>query len=218
MTHRSISEAEIFQALFALLAAVSLQILTTRFGANIVPGSHYFIVFAELVLAILLVFTINIKRARVWGLHHVFAIGLLGLISVANITGLVFVLNSLIVGHGALAGEQLLASAVTIFLTNIIVFALWYWEIDSPGLTNSRWSKNDKDFQFTQQDLPAEFPGWQPQFGDYLYLSVTNAVNFAPADSRPVTLQAKMLMALQALVSVFTLALVIARSVSILGS
>lgn len=218
MKRRPISEAEIFQALFALLGAVSLQILTTRFGANIVPGAHYFIVFAELVLAALLAFSINLRRARVWGLHHVFAVVLLGLISIANVSGLVFVLNSLIVGHGTLAGEQLLASAITIFLTNIIVFALWYWEIDSPGLTNSRWSKNEKDFQFTQQDLPSEFPDWQPQFGDYLYLSVTNAVNFAPADSRPVTLQAKLLMAVQALVSVFTLALVIARSVSILGS
>ncbi len=218
MKHRPISEAEIFQALFALLGAVSLQILTTRFGANVVPGAHYFIVFAELVLAALLAFSINLRRARIWGLHHVFAVGLLGLISIANVSGLVFVLNSLIVGHGTLVGEQLLASAITIFLTNIIVFALWYWEIDSPGLTNARWSKNEKDFQFTQQDLSREFPNWQPQFGDYLYLSVTNAVNFAPADSRPITLQAKMLMSLQALISVFTLALLIARSVSILGS
>lgn len=218
MNHRHIDEAEIFQALFALLAAVGLQILTARFGANVVPGSHYFIVFAELVLATLLAFSINLRRARLWGLHHVFAVVLLGLISIANVSGLVFVLNSLIVGHGSLAGEQLLASAIAIFLTNIIVFALWYWEIDSPGLTNSRWSKNEKDFQFTQQDMPGEFPSWQPQFGDYLYLSVTNAVNFAPADSRPITLQAKMLMSAQALVSVFTLALLIARSVSILGS
>ena len=217
MKRRLISEAEIFQALFALLAAVSLQILTARFGANIVPGAHYFIVFAELVLAALLAFTINLKQARVWGLHHIFAVVLLGLISIANVSGLIFVLNSLIVGHGSLEGEQLLASAVTIFLTNIIVFALWYWEIDSPGLTNARWSKNEKDFQFTQQDHPTEFADWQPQFGDYLYLSVTNAVNFAPADSRPITLQAKMLMASQALVSVFTLALLIARSVNILG-
>jgi uncharacterized membrane protein len=97
------------------------------------------------------------------------------------------------------------------------VYALWYWEIDSPGLTRTLWSKYDKDFQFTQQDLEQEFPRWHPQFLDYLYLSITNAVNFAPADARPLTRQAKMLMASQSLISVFTLALVIARSVSILG-
>ena len=105
----------------------------------------------------------------------------------------------------------------SIFLTNIIVYALWYWEIDSPGLTAKRWSKHDKDFQFTQQDMPHEFPTWRPQFVDYLYLSIINAVNFAPADARPLTRSAKLLMASQSLVSVFTLALVIARSVSILG-
>jgi uncharacterized membrane protein len=94
---------------------------------------------------------------------------------------------------------------------------LWYWEIDSPGLTRTHWSKHNKDFQFTQQDMQTEFPSWQPQFLDYLFLSVSNAVNFAPADTRPLTHQAKMLMSSQSLISVFTLALVVARSVSILG-
>ncbi len=139
-------------------------------------------------------------------------------ISLANITSLALVLQSLVTGRGEFSGVHLLASAIAIFLTNIIVYALWYWEIDSPGLTSKRWSTSDKDFQFTQQDMVAEFPKWRPEFVDYLYLSVTNAINFAPADARPLTRSAKMLMASQALVSVFTLALVIARSVSILGS
>lgn len=64
--------------------------------------------------------------------------------------------------------------------------------------------------------MGGDFPDWQPQFGDYLYLSITNATNFAPADVRPLTLQAKALMAIQSLISVFTLALVLARSVNIL--
>jgi uncharacterized membrane protein len=97
------------------------------------------------------------------------------------------------------------------------VFGLWYWEIDSPGLTRKHWSVHDKDFQFIQQDKPREFPGWQPTFADYLYLSLTNAINFAAADTRPLSHSAKLLMGTQALVSVFTLAVVIARSVSILG-
>ncbi len=218
MKQYNVSESEIFQALFALLGALSLQILTARFGANVVPGAHYFIIFTELVLATLLAFSIKIRGVHSWDIHRVFAIGLLGLISVANVTGIVFVLNSLIVGHGSLNAKQLLASALTIFLTNIIIFSLWYWEIDSPGLTNSRWSKNDKDFHFTQQNLTKDFPEWKPKFGDYLYLSITNAVNFAPADAKPVSLEAKMLMATQALISVFTLALLIARSVSVLGT
>ena len=69
-----------------------------------------------------------------------------------------------------------------------------------------------------QQDRPKEFKDWRPTYLDYLYLSVTNAINFAPADTKPVTHAAKLLMGTQALVSVFTLALVVARSVSIIGT
>jgi hypothetical protein len=143
---------------------------------------------------------------------------LLGLISVANFSALIIVLGFLVAGGTDLNGLELLSSAVAIFLTNIIVFGLWYWEIDSPGLTRKRWSKHDRDFQFTQQEKAEEYPDWKPEFFDYLYLSITNALNFAAADAKPLTRSAKLLMAFQAFVSVFTLALVIARSVSILGS
>ena len=213
-----ITRTELLQVQAALLAAIGLQLVTRQIGSELLPGSQYIIIFTELILAILIGFTVNKRRDRSWGLHHFFAITLLGLISIANISGLIFVLYSLVVGHGVIGGQALLASAIAIFLTNIIVYALWYWEIDSPGLTRTLWSKYDKDFQFIHQDLEKEFPGWQPQFVDYLYLSITNAVNFAAADTRPLTHQAKLLMSSQALVSVFTLALLIARSVSILGS
>jgi len=218
MKHHRITRRELFHVELALLAAIVLQLVTRHIGSELLPGSQFVIIMTELGLALLLGFTVNKHRSYTWGMHHAGAIVLLALISAANISGLIFVLRSLIVTHSVLSGEQLLASAITIFITNIIVYALWYWEIDSPGLTRTLWSKYDKDFQFTQQDLAAEFPTWQPQFVDYLYLSMTNAVNFAPADARPLTHQAKLLMASQSLISVFTLALVLARSVSILGT
>jgi uncharacterized membrane protein len=217
MLHR-ISRTELVQAQVALLVAIILQIVTRHVGSEVLPGSQYFIIVIEIVLAVLIGLTVNMHRARDKGVYHLFAALLLGTISIANISGLGFVLHSLIVKHGIINGEQLLAAALGIFLTNIIVYALWYWEIDSPGLTRTLWSKYEKDFQFTQQDMAQEFPEWRPQFADYLFLSITNAVNFAPADTRPLTRQAKLLMASQSLVSVFTLALLIARSVSILGS
>ena len=214
-----ISRPELMQVQLALLLAIGLQIVTRSIGNELLPGSQFVIIFIELGLALLIGLTVNRHRERTLGVHHVIAILLLGLLSVINVSGLIYVLNSLIINHAALNGEQLLASAIAIFATNIIVFALWYWEIDSPGLTGTHWSRHDKDFQFSQQDvdLVNSFRNWRPQFGDYLYLSITNAVNFAPADVRPLTLQAKALMAVQSLISVFTLALVIARSVSILG-
>lgn len=212
-----INRSELLQVELALVAAVGLQALTSHIGNELLPGTQYFIILTELALAFLIALTVNRHREHGLGIHHVIAVLLLGIISVVNVSGLIYVLNSLITGHEALDGVRLLASALTIFATNIIVFALWYWEIDSPGLTRTHWSKHDQDFQFTQQDRKAEFPLWRAQFGDYLYLSITNAVNFAAADTKPLTLQAKFLMATQALISVFTLALVIARSVSILG-
>jgi uncharacterized membrane protein len=211
-----IKRSELVQVQLALLAAIGLQVVTRHISNELLPDSQYVIIAIELVLAVLISFTVNRRRDSNIGTHRAFAVILLALISVINVSGLIYVLHSLLISHSALNGESLLASAIAIFATNIIVFALWYWEIDSPGLTRTRWSRHDKDFQFTQQDIGG-LQHWRPQFGDYLYLSVTNAVNFAPADVRPITLQAKALMSVQSLVSVFTLALLIARSVNILG-
>ncbi|HVV66804.1 MAG TPA: hypothetical protein VHB72_01880 [Candidatus Saccharimonadales bacterium] len=216
---QKIPVSELVQVQLALLVAIGLQVVTRQVGNELLPGSQFIIILIELGLALLIGLTVNRHRENPAALHRPLAVILLGLITIINVSGLIYVLNSLIINHASLNGAKLLASAIAIFATNIIVFALWYWEIDSPGLTGTHWSKHDKDFQFTQQDasLGGEFPNWRPQFGDYLYLSITNAVNFAPADVRPLTLQAKALMAAQSLISVFTLALVIARSVNILA-
>lgn len=216
MLHR-IAKHELVHAQLGLLVAIALQVVVWKINDELLVGPQYLIIPIELGLALLIGFTINRHFAHRMGLHHSLAIALLALLSVANLSSLMLVLHSLIITHVSITGEELLASAIAIFITNIIVFALWYWEIDSPGLSRKRWSRNDQDFQFTQQDFKQEFRDWSPEFIDYLYLSVTNAVNFAPADARPITHGAKLLMGTQALISVFTLALVIARSVSILG-
>jgi len=213
---RRLAKKELFQAQVVLLVAIGLQMLVWKINEDLF-GPQYLIVLIEVVLALTIGFTAKDERLRANGVHHTLAIGLLGLVSIANISALIVILHALVISHLILTGFQLLVAALAIFATNIIVFALWYWEIDSPGLTKRHWSKNEKDFQFTQQDRSAEFKDWQPEFLDYLYLAITNAINFAPADTRPLTHQAKFLMGSQALVSVFTLALVIARSVNIIG-
>lgn len=214
-----ITKVELWTAQAALFVAIGLQFMVWQISPKLVFGPQYIIVAIEIALTILLGFTATKELYNDnHRIHHNGSILLLALISIANISSLILVLNSLIIGTSHLSGYELLISAVAIFLTNIIVFALWYWEIDSPGLTGRKWSRHDKDFQFTQQDMGNDFSDWQPRFADYLYLSLTNAINFAPADTKPITTQAKGLMGIQALVSVFTLALVIARSVSILGS
>ena len=216
MKTRPITRKELWLAEGALFVAILLQIAVWAIGPGLTFGPQYLLVITEVVLAVTISFSSQ-RRHLDGKLHRPVSLLLLGLISLGNISSFFLVARSLILSHGHLNGRELLVSALAIFLTNIIVFALWYWEIDSPGLTGHRWSRHDKDFQFTQQDMAHEFKHWQPTFVDYLYLSVTNAINFAPADTRPLTSQSKVLMGTQALVSVFTLALVLARSVSILG-
>jgi len=214
---KTIKARELILAQVTLLVAISLQYIATRISSSLLPAAHYLIILIELVLVFVIGLLLYTRKARSRAIDHTVSIIFLAILSVANIIALGAVLKALIVEGNITDGKSLLASAVVIFFTNIIVFSLWYWEIDSPGLSGRRWSKHDKDFQFTQQDSPSEHPNWSPEFGDYLYLSITNALNFAPADTRPVTRQAKYLMATQAVVSVFTLAIVIARSVSVLG-
>ncbi|MGK2896185.1 MAG: hypothetical protein ACSLEY_01085 [Candidatus Saccharimonadales bacterium] len=210
------SRFEIAEALIALFIAIALQVVVWRVNHRFLADAQYIVIIIELVLGIILGFTTSFKSLHGRALQHAAATTLIGLITLANFTALAFVIYALISGS-ATNGIELLGSALAIFVTNIIVYAVWYWEIDSPALTNRRWTKSDKDFQFTQQDLAHEFPTWKPQFVDYFYISVINSINGATASAHPLTKQAKLLMATQAMISIFTVALVIARSVSILS-
>jgi uncharacterized membrane protein len=212
-----VSRSELFLAQLVLYIAIGLQISTWVTSGDLSYGPHPLIIISELVLVTLLGLSARHPETLKRSLYRTLSFAMLGLISAENISSVIIVLNLLVTESSHISGYNLLASAIAIFLTNIIVFALWYWEIDSPGLSGKKWSKHDKDFQFTQQDLSIEFREWQPSFPDYLYLSITNAINFAPADARPLTHQAKLLMGIQSLVSVSIVALIIARSVSILG-
>lgn len=213
---RLITRKEIWAAELALFIAVGLQIITWRVSGDLRYGPHPFIIATELGLITLIGLYSRHPRLLAHSIYRTVSFMLLAVLSIENISAIAVVSNLLISGS-PVDGYNLLVSAIAIFLTNIIVFSLWYWEIDSPGLSGKRWSRHDKDFQFTQQDMPRDFPDWQPTFIDYMYLSLTNAINFAAADTKPITHQAKALMGLQAMLSALTLALIIARSVSILG-
>jgi len=212
-----ISRGELWLAQGALFMAILLQIGVWAVNPELTYGPHNLILITEVALSVIIGLSAGQRHKRMGGPYRLLSFLLLGLISLANITSFFLVAQLLVFTDKVVSGRELLVSALAIFLTNIIVFALWYWEIDSPGLSGSKWSRHDKDFQFVQQDLGKDFRNWQPKFIDYFYLSLTNAINFAAADTRPITPQAKSLMGTQALVSVFILALVLARSVSILN-
>jgi uncharacterized membrane protein len=151
--------------------------------------------------------------------RRVAAIALIAVLNLANVLSLIVLVQLLLVHPGKATGTRLLAGAAQLWLTNIIVFALWYWELDRGG-PNERCSQEHKepDFLFPQMVTPgAARQGWGPKFLDYLYVSFTNASAFSPTDTMPLTAWAKMLMLVQALASLLTVALVAARAVNILN-
>ena len=121
-------------------------------------------------------------------------------------------------GAGIPNPPQLLLTGGTIWLTNVIVFGLWYWEFDRGGVVErAAGSKPYPDFVFPQMTSPELAPpDWEPGFVDYLYMSFTNAMAFSPTDVMPMTRWAKLTMLSQSIVSVVTVVLVIARAVNIL--
>jgi uncharacterized membrane protein len=139
---------------------------------------------------------------------------LIGTVGAANALALGLLVHYLLKG-GRASGSDLLVSAVTIWLTNVLVFALWYWELDRGGPGRRAGSAGAGDFRFPQQQ--AADRAWAPGFVDYLYLSFTNATALSPTDTVPLTARAKLLMMLQALVSLLTLVLVAAHAVNVLG-
>jgi uncharacterized membrane protein len=113
---------------------------------------------------------------------------------------------------------RLLITGAAIWITNVIVFALWYWECDRGGpAVRAQAERHYPDFLFAQMQSPdLARPDWEPGFADYLYLSFTNASAFSPTDVLPLSRWAKMTMMLQAGVSLSTVALVVARAVNVL--
>ncbi|MEA2150134.1 MAG: hypothetical protein QOD69_1964 [Solirubrobacteraceae bacterium] len=147
-----------------------------------------------------------------------FALSIIGLVSAASLASLGLLVHYLING-GTAGGHQLIYSGVALWGTNVLLFAVWYWELDRGGPA-TRFLHPDTlpDFQFPQMENP-QFspPGWRPGFIDYLYLSLTNATAFSPTDTMPLTQTAKAVMALQSIGALLTVGLVVARAVNILG-
>jgi hypothetical protein len=141
-----------------------------------------------------------------------------GLLTVANGWSAALLVVGLVAGTEGDDAGPLLSTGVAIWLTNVIAFGLWYWQFDRGGpAARAHAVKTLPDFQFAQMQTPdIAHPDWEPAFVDYLYLSFTNATAFSPTDVLPLSRWAKLMMLVQSLVSLVTVALVIARAVNIL--
>jgi hypothetical protein len=147
-----------------------------------------------------------------------FALTLTSLVSLANVFSLLLLVHYLLKG-GKAGGHQLILSGVVLWVTNVLLFALWFWELDRGGpVTRVLDPEAQPDFLFPQMSETQWAPeNWTPGFVDYLYVSFTNATAFSPTDTMPLTQRAKLLMTIQALAALLTIGLVVARAVNILA-
>ncbi len=156
------------------------------------------------------------RKLEQLGLRRHAALGLVGLISLVNAVALVALIGSVLSGQEK-SGGQLLLKGASVWMTNVIAFGLWFWELDRGGPVR-RLGRNlpPPDFQFPQTENPelAE-PGWHPRLLDYVYVSFTNSIAFSPTDAMPLTRRAKALMLMGSAVSAVTILLVAARAVNI---
>jgi hypothetical protein len=202
----------------ARLAVLSAMLLYLILPDRLIPGPRYIIPSLDGVILAVLTLTTPHRTTEQSHVRRMLAVTLIGLVTVANIINLGLLVRLLLKG-GAQNGRELIYSSIAIWLTNVIVFGLWYWELDRGGpLARHDPEHREPDFLFPQMSNPGiARPDWAPSFLDYLYVSLTNATAFSPTDTMPLTSMAKALMSVQALASLLTVALVAARAVNILS-
>lgn len=210
------AESRLPAAVAVAVVIAAQAVLSDRF----VPGPRYLLPAIEALLLVGLVAADPNRLTKEAKDLRLLSIGLIGVVAAADAVALVSLVRELVGGGGN--GRTLLAAAAGVWLTNVVVFALAYWEIDRGGplgRAGARPAPSYADLWFPQDAdaKDAAPPGWQPVFVDYLYVSLTAATAFSPTDTMPLTPRTKLLMGLESLLSLLTVGLVAARAVNILG-
>ncbi len=201
-------------AQLTVLTAIALQLLLP---ARLTIGPVWLIPGLEGALLIGMFFATPRELEGEHPVRRRVALGLTAFVSAANIFSL-GALTHYLLHHSTPNARELIVAGVLIWLTNFLIFALWYWEMDRGG-PGKRAAGHDgpPDFLFPQMaDDQIEPREWRPKFIDYTYVSLTNAAAFSPTDTMPLTPMAKSIMGIQSLVSLVTIGLIVSRAINIL--
>jgi hypothetical protein len=130
----------------------------------------------------------------------------------------VAVLMAVLTGFSSQAVKSLLIDVFLLAVTNILIFSIWYWIIDPPGVEENQREDTPWDFLFPQRgsSIP-HYESWVPRYTDYLYLAFTASFSFSPTDTLPLSRRAKWLMLLQATISIITLTGIAGSAINILA-
>jgi hypothetical protein len=143
-----------------------------------------------------------------------------GLMGVSNIAILGFLVRAMLRETPASSALVLLSSGTAVWVTNVLVFSLLFWQMDRGGPeARTANAPTRPDWQFAQTQARGDVaPGWRPQFIDYLALGFSTATAFSAADALPLTPRGKALMMLESLISLVTIVIVAGRAINVLGS
>ena len=183
------------------------------------------VLFVPLVEAVLLV-TLLLGRRRIRDPHHgglrAVALVLATVLVIATVLATIRLVEMVVTGQAGVSPMDLIRAGTGIWVTNVIAFAILYWEIDLGGPARRSLGGDPRgsappttpDFLFPQYDSTRTPHDWQPTVADYLYTSFTNATAFSPTDTMPTGHRAKAMMATQSAVALITMAFLFARAVN----
>ncbi|WP_410787858.1 hypothetical protein [Kribbella sp. C-35] len=204
-------------ASLAVVAVLVLQVLVPT-QINSLPRWLMPLLGGLLLLPLVWMNPFHLRRDEPW-LRSVelVLLAVLVLVNAFYLAGMIFFLNN----GDANEGKVLVKSALLIWVTNVVAFAVWYWEIDRGG-PFARAPEHEReteraDLLFPQMTVDLDgWKGWLPGFTDYLYVALTNATAFSPTDTLPLTARVKTLMGIQSAISLLTIAIIAARAVNVL--
>ena len=203
----------------AQLAAAAAIVLYFALPGKLTVGPTWVLPSFEALLLVGLVVAMPTPKVKNYSpKRRYLMLALTALVTVAYLVSLGLLVHYLLQG-GKAGGRQLVFSGVVLWVTNVLIFGVWYWEVDRGGpMVRLLDPKARPDFLFPQMsDGQWAPPNWGPKFLDYLYVSSTNATAFSPTDTMPLTRSAKMLMLVQGVASLLTIGLIFARAVNILA-
>ncbi len=217
MTAGKLPESRIFPALTVLALPAMLAFLPQRY--QLVPRAVGFIAAAALAMPMLVAGFAS--PTSPWRRIERYAASIiLPFATVVELITLTHLLRDMAKVHSGLGGVTLLTTSVGIWTTNVLVFALTYWQLDrgGPAGRTHGW-QGRADFTFPRGDPEDGVPAdWQPIFVDYLSLAFNTSAAFSPTDVLPLTPRAKLLMITQSIIALVTVIAVGARAINILGS
>ena len=194
-----------------IVAVLSVAALYWALPEPLTPGPSWLALAVAAPLSA--VNTLLHRRAKT-ALNQIVGYALLSIITAAMVAALTLLIMALL--RHKETPPELLRSAVALWISNILVFACWYWRLDAggPNARDLRTAHTEGAFLFPQMTVGDQ--SWTPGFVDYLFLAFNTSTAFSPTDVPVLSRWAKGMMMVQSLISLATVALVAARAVNIL--